>query len=60
MMFLDYRNETRKLEFIDYVHDKVRTVSLSDINSRSWLVTGVRCNDRRFRCRGNRIMRCPE
>ena len=23
MMFLDYRNETQKLDFIDYVHDKV-------------------------------------
>ena len=24
MMFLDYRNETRKLDFVKYKHDKVR------------------------------------
>ena len=47
-MFLDYRNETKQIGFIDYVHDKVRAID----NSRSWLLTGVWRDPRRSRPTG--------
>ena len=32
MMFLNYHNETRQLDFIDYKHDKVRVTSVSSVH----------------------------